>query len=278
MRQAAVLIGLACYLLLATGNTAARATPVDGAVWHASAGNVTAPNSGDYETMAAQWTASAELVQGRSRAFGRETLVASIRGWLEHYAEARLTNKARHFFPLATTLARVEGTMTFSRPTDTLPVVFRFASLRVLEDGRWRLADSVVEPTSAAAVGGGDSELSDETGWRSLGFFAMARVGAAEPGTFLSLTIDQQGHLRGTCYNAVSASTQNVTGSVDKKSQRTCWTIGDKKLPVYEAGLANLPQQQTTVLVHCDGGTVEQMLLVRIENPEAGSGQAEAAG
>jgi hypothetical protein len=80
----------------------------------------------------------------------------------------------------------------------------------------------------------------------------------------MSLAIDKDGLLRGTYYDAVSDSTMNITGKVDKKSQRAAWTIGDKKTPVYEAGISNLTQQQTTILVHRDGGKVEQMLLVRV--------------
>jgi len=86
--------------------------------------------------------------------------------------------------------------------------------------------------------------------------------------TFVSLAIDKAGLLRGTYYDAVSDTTQNITGKVEKKSQRAAWTIGDKKTPVYEAGLANLTQQQTTILVHRDAGKVEQMLLVRVEDPK----------
>jgi hypothetical protein len=64
----------------------------------------------------------------------------------------------------------------------------------------------------------------------------------------------------------------NITGKVDKKSQRAAWTIGDKKTPVYEAGLSNLTQKQTTILVHRDGGKVEQMLLVRVDDKDKSPG------
>jgi hypothetical protein len=43
-----------------------------------------------------------------------------------------------------------------------------------------------------------------------------------------------------------------------------------------EAGLSNLTQQQTTILVHHDGGKVEQMLLVRVQDPKGGAGAAQA--
>jgi hypothetical protein len=65
---------------------------------------------------------------------------------------------------------------------------------------------------------------------------------------------------------------------VDKKTQRAAWTIGDKKTPVYEAGLSNLTQQQTTILVHRDGGKVEQMMLVRVDDKAAAEKGTAAAG
>ena len=45
-------------------------------------------------------------------------------------------------------------------------------------------------------------------------------------------------------------------------------------MPVYEAGLANLTKPQTTILVHRDGGKVEQMLLVRVDDKAAGGAAA----
>jgi len=133
------------------------------------------------------------------------------------------------------------------------------------------------QAATIAAAGADNAELSAKTEWRSLGVFAMARDGETNPSTFLNLAVDQQGHLRGTYYDAVSDSTENVSGSVEKKSQRACWTIAGKKTPVYEAGLANLTQQQTTMLVHRDGGKVEQLLLVRVEDPQA-AGKAPQPG
>jgi hypothetical protein len=46
------------------------------------------------------------------------------------------------------------------------------------------------------------------------------------------------------------AGDQEVYGSVDKKTQRAAWTVGDRKEPVFEAGMANLTKSETTVLVH----------------------------
>ncbi|MEI8228698.1 MAG: hypothetical protein WCH77_10615 [Planctomycetota bacterium] len=135
------------------------------------------------------------------------------------------------------------------------------------------------QAATIAAQGGADVKIDTADQWRPLGVFALARSEETNPSTFLSLAIDKAGLLRGTYYDAVSDSTQNITGKVDKKTQRAAWTIGDKKTPIYEAGLSNLTQQQTTILVHRDdgkGGTgkVEQMLLVRVPDDKAAGSQA----
>ena len=138
------------------------------------------------------------------------------------------------------------------------------------------------QASTIAAQGGADAKIAADDEWRSLGIFALARSEDANPSTFMSLAVDKAGLIRGTYYDAVSDTSMNITGKVDRQSQRAAWTIGDKKTPVYEAGISNLTAKQTTVLVHRDdgtsggkaGGKVEQMLLVRVQDDPAASGGA----
>ena len=81
------------------------------------------------------------------------------------------------------------------------------------------------------------------------------------------------GVVRGNYYNALTDSTQPVFGSLDKKSQRVAWSVGEKKDKVFEAGLYNLTLEQTTVLVHTGKDRTDQYRLFRIEQPQ--EGQAE---
>jgi len=122
------------------------------AIAKASAAYVAAYNARDYAALADQWTVGAELVEGGSRVRGRERIVASIRGWLEKHPQATVQITVADVEMAADGLARVTGTMAFrGKPGDT-PTESRFASLRVREDGAWRLAESVVEPNHAAAL------------------------------------------------------------------------------------------------------------------------------
>ena len=63
-----------------------------------------------------------------------------------------------------------------------------------------------------------------------------------------------------------------MQGSGDKKTQRAAWTVGDRKTPVYEVGIANLTKDETAMLVHFDKNKSQQWTLVWIEKPEE-SGQ-----
>jgi hypothetical protein len=128
------------------------------------------------------------------------------------------------------------------------------------------------QASTIAAQGYADTKIADDDEWRSLGVFAMARTQETDASNFLSLAIDKNGILRGSYYNAVSDENSHVTGKVDKKTQRAAWTIGDKKDPVYEAGISNLTKEQCTILVHKAGGKTEQMLLVRVQQGVPGAG------
>lgn len=136
---------------------AAAADGIDADVRKASTAYADAYNMRDYQALADQWTERAELVEGGARVVGRDAIVASIRGWLERHPQAKLAVNVRGVERVAGPLARVRGTLAFTRKPGEKPVETPFESLRVLEDGAWRLAESTVAPSPAAAL--------DELGW-----------------------------------------------------------------------------------------------------------------
>ena len=126
------------------------------AVTQASAAYADAYNARDYAALAAQWTEKAELIEGGSRLEGRDAIVNSIKGWLGRHPQAKLAIEVSEVEPLATSLARVSGVLRFTRAPGEKPVATPFESLRVLDDGGWRLAESLVVPSHAAALDGLD--------------------------------------------------------------------------------------------------------------------------
>lgn len=101
--------------------------------------------------------------------------------------------------------------------------------------------------------------------WLSLGVFAMVQGEQVNGNDLLQLALSKSGVLRGNYYNALTDTTLPVYGSVDKHTQRAAWTVGDRKEPVFEAGIANLTKSETTMLVHFGKGRTQQWTLVRIE-------------
>jgi uncharacterized protein (TIGR03000 family) len=59
-----------------------------------------------------------------------------------------------------------------------------------------------------------------------------------------------------------------VHGTVDPKTQRAAWTVGNNKTTVYDAGLDNLTKEQAPILIHFGKDRTEEWLLVRINHKD----------
>lgn len=147
-----VLIVVALAAGLARGATADDADLASRQVMEASAAYAEAYNARDYGKLADHWAEAAELVEGGSRVAGRDQIVASIRGWLEKHDQATIAIDVERVHLLAKGLARVEGVIRFTPAKGEEPIASRFSSLRVWDDGVWRLAESFVAPSHAAAL------------------------------------------------------------------------------------------------------------------------------
>jgi hypothetical protein len=122
------------------------------------------------------------------------------------------------------------------------------------------------QATSIAETGQQAAATKDED-WLSLGVFAMTQGGQSSSNDLFQLAVNKSGVIRGNYYSALSDTTLPVCGSVDPKTQRAAWKVGDRKEPVFEAGFANLTKSETTMLVHFAEDRTQQWNLVRIEQP-----------
>jgi hypothetical protein len=135
-----------------------------------------------------------------------------------------------------------------------------------------QIADAGLPPPDAAAAP--PPPQGDD--WKPLGVFAMVQPDQSTSTNIFQLALNKEGLLRGNYYNALTDTTEPIYGSVDAKTQRAAWTVADKKIPVYEVGIANLTLDQTTMLVHFGEGRSEQFSLVRIEAPEDAPAEASS--
>jgi hypothetical protein len=121
------------------------------------------------------------------------------------------------------------------------------------------------QATSIAAVGQ-TAKAPEQEEWQSLGVFAVVQ-GDEKASIVFQLAINKDGVIRGNYYNELTETSLPIAGSVDRKSQRAAWIVGDKKEIVYETGLGNLSTPETTMLVHFGKDRTQQWTLVRLEIP-----------
>jgi hypothetical protein len=118
-----------------------------------------------------------------------------------------------------------------------------------------------------AAVGQAAKPAENEE-WQSLGVFAMVQGDEKEANNIFQIAINREGVIRGNYYNGMTDLAVPISGSVDKKTQRAAWIVGEKKETVYETGVANLTQPETYVLVHVGKDRTQQWTLIRLEPPK----------
>jgi hypothetical protein len=117
------------------------------------------------------------------------------------------------------------------------------------------------------ASAGRSAQPAQDTKWLPLGVFAVAEGDQTQSDDIFQLAVDQQGIIRGNYHNKATDQMETISGSVDTKTQRAAWTIGSDETPVYEAGVANLTKDQTTILVHTGDGQSRQVSLIRLPQP-----------
>jgi hypothetical protein len=113
----------------------------------------------------------------------------------------------------------------------------------------------------------GTAQPDPGTQWQPLGVFAMVEGGQTTSDDVFQLAVNPQGVLRGNYHDVKGNSVTPLAGAVDPKTQRAAWTIGGDQTPVYEAGIANLTRDQTTMLVHTGEGQPRQFTLIRLPDP-----------
>src|SRR5690606_10561624 len=62
-----------------------------------------------------------------------------------------------------------------------------------------------------------------ESEWLTLGTYSLAHATATSPTAMLQLAVNRAGQLAGVYYDAITNSTQNVTGTLDRATQAATW-------------------------------------------------------
>jgi hypothetical protein len=114
-------------------------------------------------------------------------------------------------------------------------------------------------------------EVTENDEWLQLGVFAITQDGEASgppPTMFFQLAVNKAGVIAGMFFDQTNDESMEIEGAVDKKTQRTAWVGKGKQWPIVETGISNLTEEASPALVHFEDGQSQQVLLVRVEEPE----------
>jgi hypothetical protein len=125
-------------------------------------------------------------------------------------------------------------------------------------------------PTPTAPVSD-EQQKKDVDNMKPLGVYALVSGNQNNSSQLLQLAVDKKGVIRGTYYNEVTAESKPVSGAVDKKNQRACFTIAGNKNVVYDTAIGNLLKQSSPILVHYSKSNTQQLTLVRLKKPTTAS-------
>lgn len=130
-------------------------------------------------------------------------------------------------------------------------------------------AEEFSQQASDLAEAGRKAEAPKDDEWMPLGVFAMVQGDEKTSNHVYQLALNKKNIVRGTYYDAVTDMTYPVEGSVNPRTQRAAFTVGGRKTPVYDVGIANLTQEATTMMVHY-GDRSAQFTLIRLPEPQEG--------
>jgi hypothetical protein len=131
-------------------------------------------------------------------------------------------------------------------------------------------AEDYAAQATTLADAGREAKPTEADEWQPLGVFGMIQPDDKVAQRIFQIALNKDGVVRGNYYDAVADTTTPVYGSLDKKTQRVAWSIGEKKDIVFEAGLQNLTKDESTVLIHYGKDRTEQQMLARLEEPKDG--------
>jgi hypothetical protein len=118
---------------------------------------------------------------------------------------------------------------------------------------------------------GASAEAPASEDWLPLGVFALTKTDDSKSDVTVQLAVNKQGIIRGNSTDTATNKNQVIQGSVDKKTQKVAFTVGDDTSTVVETGLYNLTKDEAPCLIHFSKDKTEQWLLVRMNKPESTS-------
>ena len=119
------------------------------------------------------------------------------------------------------------------------------------------------------ATTGTETQAPADGQWLPLGVFALTQANRSNSSLTVQIAVNKEGIIRGNYTDTLTNTTQQIHGSVDKKTQQVAFTVGDNTTTVLETGLYNLTKDEAPCVIHIGADQTEQWLLVRLQKPDA---------
>jgi hypothetical protein len=215
---------------------------------------------------------------------GRYTCAAAVRTNYNHwgiYNRGWYTNHPGAWFAAGWAAGAMWNTCAWGACADYCgyalsdPIYYDYGNNVTYDDGSVYMngqsvgtAAEYYDQASNLATTGAQANAPADGDWMPLGVFALTRPDQTTSDVSVQLAVNKRGIIRGNYTDTAVNKSELIQGSVDKKTQRVAFTVGDNKNNVVETGLYNLTKDEAPVLIHFGKDRTEQWLLVRMHKPE----------
>lgn len=93
--------------------------------------------------------------------------------------------------------------------------------------------------------------------WLALGVYTVLSDSGEPTSRLLQLSVNRAGEIRGVYYDAISDSSQNLSGSLNENSQLAQWSLDSNPQITFRANLAELTQSEGTIEVDQPNGDTQ---------------------
>jgi hypothetical protein len=117
-------------------------------------------------------------------------------------------------------------------------------------------ADGVTE-TNESDDDNSAAAQNDSGDWLTLGVYTVLSDSGEPTSRLLQLSVNRAGEIRGVYYDAISDSSQNLSGTLDENSQLAQWSLDSNPQITFRAKLAELTQSTGTIEVDQPSGDTQ---------------------
>ncbi len=155
---------------------------------------------------------------------------------------------------------------------DTAPIYYDYGNNVTYQDNSVYIngndvgtSEQYYDQAADLATAGAKAEAPADGDWLPLGVFALTKPDTPKSNVTIQLAVNKAGVIRGNATDTAANTNQVIKGSVDKKTQKAAFTVGDRTDEVVETGIYNLTKDEAPILIHFGEDRTEQWLLVRIK-------------